>query len=564
MLRWICPVLPHGVLHNTYLDGTAVRLLKLFRGALNTKNMAFSISGGSSAGAAAPGPSFGSNMNSNTATTGQQPQGDKIVVPTYNDVLPARSIWYKVDGLLRTITSSSSSSASASNSAIDDTFRAKQELIQLLKNVESPCAQRLLLRDHTNSILKKVSPDNALRQRLQQQPVVSLSIEQPNGTVIQQEAIITPSMLHDICMIADDLMVPEIVAISLYQQAASSEIPFKSNFVQSILKNSSVTPDAASVPWMAREIYFSQSSLVLHSCLYLLQNRLRENNEETSLNSITEATDYLLQSGLITNLIQIVREYTQRIDTILVENSEGRPTSGNFALSTPPSSNETVAHFWRNEVVLQACYSERQLAVDCLYFIAYNTQMQGDEVVALIELLRDITNHCMIFDPYTDVPNPMEAIPFGTGASAAPNFNFNSTAPWLTQQLQREKDPLVWERELVTTAMKTGQPQLLRCGCTVLIAIFSALGDKALLMDRMTHVPNSIGIVRTTLSWSLSCFVKYRSSTVLTKLILCNYRAMHFSLPDLLRFVDSIRFKKLCTVILLLHGSDPTFSVWLW
>jgi hypothetical protein len=488
--------------------------------------MAFNFSGGSLLGSnavpnAAAGPSFGLNNNSTTnATKGQlqQQQGNSIVVPTFNDVLPARSIWYKVENLLRTITSFSSDSESQSK--IDDTFKAKKELIELLENRESSSssAQRLLLRNRTNSILEKVAADNSLRQQLQQQPLVLLSIEQPNGTVIQQEAKITPSMLYDICTIADDLMVPEVVAIALYHQASSSEVPFRSKFVQSILKNSNVTPNATSIPWMAREIYFSQSSLILHSCLALLQNRLRENNVESSLNPITEATDNLLQSGLITNLILIVHEYTQRIDTILVENSEGRPTSGSFVLSSSPTPHESSAHFWRNEVVLQACYSERQLAVECLYFIAYNTQMQSDEVVALIDLLRNVSNNCIILDPFTDVSDPMEVIPSGSGAASSTlNFSTSSTAPWLTQQLRREKDPLIWERELVITAMKTGQPQLLRCGCTILVAIFSALSEKALLMDRMKHVPNIFGMVSVFISVPCCDMIAFSQSDIFVR-----------------------------------------------
>ena len=460
--------------------------------------MAFSFGGGpnfggSAAPAATPGPSFGLPNHTASVAPQQQP-GDIIVVPTFNEILPARSIWYKVDSLLRVISSSSSNSVAGTNNEIDVAFKATSELIQLLKDRESPngFAQRLLLQDRTNSILEKVSPDICFRQRLHQRGVVSLSIEQHDGSVVQQEATITPSMLNDICMIADDLMVPEIVAISLYQQAVSSETPFQSTFVQNILKNSTVTPDATSVPWMAREIYYSQSPMMLHSCLSLLQNRLRENSRKCSLNPITEATDHLLQAGLITNLIDLVLAYTQRIDTLLVENSEGRSRPENFVVpSSSPAPSETSAHFWRNEVALQACFCERQRAVECLYFIAYSTQLQGPEVVALMDLLRQITDHCIILDPYTDVPDPMEVIP---GHSATSTLNF--TAPWLTQQPQREKDTLVWERELVTTAMQTGQPQLLRCGCTILVTIFSALSDKALLMDRMTHVPNGIGIVR--------------------------------------------------------------------
>lgn len=432
----------------------------------------------------------GANTNTGTssrfgANTSAQAQ-PTVTVPSYNEVFPGRSIWYKIDGLLQ--------SSSASDGGSQDAILAGQEVIHILnpsQHVDS-VANRLLLLQNKYSILETVQPDHPLRQRLAQHPVVTLTIDQVDGSCLSQEASLTPTMLQDVCAIADDLQIPEIAAICLYQQAAAAEAPFRSKLVSDCLQRSTVVFEATSIPWMAREIYVAQSPLLLRTCLALLQHRLREGGDDRNQNRVSEATDSLLQSGWIANLIQLVRNYTKRIDHMT---STANAPSGHAVVSGTAAqlSNESSAHFWRHEVILQTCFKERQLAAECLFFVAYHVQLKADEVVAMIDLVQDLTNGSIVLNPYTDVPDPFETS--SDGSAWASNFNPATAAPWLMQQLM-EKDPLAWQRELAMTAWKTGQPQLLRCTSALLMAIVSALGDRAVLMDRTTHTPNVFGVVR--------------------------------------------------------------------
>ena len=117
-------------------------------------------------------------------------------------------------------------------------------------------------------------------------------------------------------------------------------------------------------------------------------------------------------------------------------------------------------------------------------------EVKDGEVVSMIDLVRDLSDGLTVLNPYSDVPNPFESS----------SLESTSAAPWfLPHQEQREKDPMVWQKELVTTVWNTGLPQLLRCCSTTIMAVVSSLGDRAVLMDRETHAPNSFGKVRTTL-----------------------------------------------------------------
>ena len=429
--------------------------------------MAFRF-GGTPLGAAAPQPASGFSSSFGPAPAAP---AEAITVPSFDALLPGRSIWYQVDHLIRTVSSSAESHVG---------ILAAQEFLQLFQDKDSSLSQGLRLRSPPHSVLDRVAPDHALRQQLAQSLLVRLSID---GV---QEARLTPTMLQDICAVANDLHVSEVVAISLYQQALASDVPIQSNYVRTIFMDSNVPMDTTSTAWLAREIYFSQSSLILQAVLALCQHRLRESDgNASSCRPATEATDFLLESDdFIANLIQMIQKYSQMINDLLVErmNNGGRR-------ATPGAPHEDASQVWRHEVLLQTCFRERLLAVECLFFITYQVQLKASEVVALIHLVRDLSNDCLILNPFTDVPDPWEF----SSSDASPQFG----APWLSPQPlpQQEKGRLAWERELVTTAWKTGQPQLLQCVSILLVALLSALGDQTLFMDRITHVPNAIGVV---------------------------------------------------------------------
>lgn len=201
----------------------------------------------------------------------------------------------------------------------------------------------------------------------------------------------------------------------------------------------SCIPDDAvqsSVAWMARELYFDQRIAVLETCLTLLQLRLRNDS------IVVEATDALFKANWIPNLSNLVMLYTKRIQELL------------------PAEQ----HLWRYQVALQACWRERQLAVECLFYASYHVQMTASEVANLVDLLRELSNGLPVLNPYRDVPNPFE----------------KDDTPWGTAQ-PIEKDSLEWKNELVTTAWKTGLPQLLRCCSTLVMTLVSALGDRCII-----------------------------------------------------------------------------------
>lgn len=428
-----------------------------------------------------------SGANTAATSSAPSPQQPSVIVPSYDELFPARAIWYKIDRLLR--------ASSANDDGSQGAILASQELIHILAQAQQvdSIAQCLLLQLKKHSILDAVPPDNALRQRLAQHPLVLLSFDQDDGSIEHQEAALTPTMLRDVCEIADDLHISEVAAICLFRQAASAEFPFRSNFVRECLTHSTVVAEVSTIPWLAREIYAAQSSLLLRTSLALVQHRLREGDGNRTRNPVSEATDALLQLGWINNLIQLVQDYTSQINRMLAAGNEGRAAPG----TTDPHPSVSSSHFWRHEVVLQACFKERQLAAECLFFIAYHVQLIADEVVALIDLVNALTDGCVVMNPYSDVPDPYETLSAET--TGASHFYSSAPAPWLLQQQQeqqKEKDKLAWQTELATSAWRTGQPQLLRCSSVLLIAIVSALGDRAVLMDRTEHVPHEFGVVR--------------------------------------------------------------------
>jgi hypothetical protein len=428
--------------------------------------------GGSLTGQASQQPTGANTAAGNVATT---PLTPTITVPPYDELFPNQSIWNKITDLLHVL--------SASTSGTEEASLAGQDLIDILSRSDqtNSIAYQLLHQRSPTGILEAIAPDHALRQRLEQNPSVNLSVEQDDGSFSLQEATITHSMLTDICLIADDLQISEVAAISLFQQAASSKTPFRSKFVRSCLQSSNSVNEAPelSLSWMAREIYAAQSPLLLRACLALLQHRLREGNSVRSQNPVTEATDALFSSGWIHNLIQLVLNHSTHSNNLMA------------AINTPSAQRQfqESSSFWRYDMALQLCYRERLLAAECIFFATYNLQMMEDEVIALVDLLRSLTNASRVLNPYTDVPDPFESLSAGS-------YDFAGT-PWgvVTDQQIREKDPLEWQQQLAIGAWQTGQPQLLRCACIVLMANISALSDRATLIDRSTHLPNHFGLV---------------------------------------------------------------------
>jgi hypothetical protein len=185
---------------------------------------------------------------------------------------------------------------------------------------------------------------------------------------------------------------------------------------------------------------------------------------------VCRATDALLSEGWISNLINVIRKYTQQIEMTLAQTAA--------AANAAPS-------FWRHVATLQARIHERHIAAQCVFFASYHVQFTAPEVIELLDLIRDLSNIMPVLDPYMDVPDPYEHV-----------TDESSSVTWMHHQ-QNQKDPLVWQQELIQTCWKVGKPDLLRCTCTLVMACIASLGTKGVLMDRNTHKANAFGEVST-------------------------------------------------------------------
>lgn len=399
-------------------------------------------------GAAAPAPSTGGGFGLAgggapassvaapfTTTTTAAPSNVALTVPCFDDLFPGRKIFDTVHGLLNAISSGSK----------DQADRAGQQLSIMLGDTNSTIYKQLL----EVPLPSTVAPDINKRQRLQQTPVVNLSVPNKQGEIQLVEASLTPDLLQQVFSIADDLQVPEEAALCLLHQARSADPSARSKLVRK-LGRTLVDSESRT----AREIYVLQRPMVLQTCLLLLQQRLQGNKE------VLQATDAFLQAGWIGKIVDAVRSYSVPIAELV-------------NLRNIPDSD---AAFWRHTVTLQCLVEERQLASECLYFAAYHVQLQLDEVTRLIDLVRELSNALPVLDPYRDVPDPYEKVQ-------------QSNMSMFTTPRRTSKSPISWQQELAVSAWKMGLPQLLRCCSTVIMAVVCALGDRAKLMDRTTHAP---------------------------------------------------------------------------
>ena len=380
-------------------------------------------------------------------------------------------------------------------------------------------------------LLPAAAPDMAFRQQLTARPSV---------LVRGQEAPLTRPMLDEVFALADDLHITEQKALVLFAEAmqmppSSCRAALEEQLTEPLIPpSSSLSPNtggagAASsnntslehdVPRVARELYFHEQRLYLRTILMLLKARL-QNRQGNASAYVIQGTDGLLQAGLVSNLIKVVRDYTsQHIDPLtahLLAQSQTPPQD-----TTTAFSSSSMAPFDRklifDRVRWKFSLQERQTAAECLFFIAYHVQLPQEEVASLIDLIKDLTNGLptaatttavasgtsagglTLLDPFHDVPNPYEDPPITQDQQAAAWMRHydNNNIP-LAPSMLREKDPFTWQEELIVTSMGTGQPQLLRCVSALIMATLCALDGRNALLDRNTHQLNSFGTVRTCL-----------------------------------------------------------------
>ena len=110
--------------------------------------------------------------------------------------------------------------------------------------------------------------------------------------------------------------------------------------------------------------------------------------------------------------MQAVRSITTLIQNLLHELAVTDSVASTMMSSVDPSQqaqpNKAIE---RARTHLQFAVLQRQTLCHALFFLAYQTQWQSDEVAALIDLVRDLSNELKVLDPFHDVPSPFEVDP---------------------------------------------------------------------------------------------------------------------------------------------------------
>jgi hypothetical protein len=437
-------------------------------------------------------------------------------------------MWAQVRKLLSPLSSSSA------NSSDTQANLAGQELIHLLQCSTTPNSFGHLLSNPQQALAPWVVPNPQTQQRLHQTPVVLLTLTN-NGTSTStsttQEAPLTPAMLQDICSVAADLRISEQDALLLYVQVATDPATralFNDKEGESFVDQALGTTNNSnnkSLAHMARELYFCERHALYQTLLLLVQSRLQ--GEERVL----EATDALLvepppqptgsSGNLVVHLVQAVHDWTHRMQQLAHELAVA-------ALSQPPTNHASIPPQQPQQqqqskpppnfakVHLAFAQQERQAAVDCLFYLAYHTQLTGSEVVAILDLIQHLTNGSnsggsghtdpnnnglLPLDPSANVPSPYETT---TGTATAQQ---QPPPPWAVPQVaffsqqqqlsQVEKNRLAWQQELIEQVWSSGKPQLLTCVAPLVLAGMCAMDAQHVLMDRYIHGPNAtFGVVR--------------------------------------------------------------------
>ena len=241
----------------------------------------------------------------------------------------------------------------------------------------------------------------------------------------------------------------------------------------------------------ARNLYFEERTQYLKTLLFVLQNRLEAADGSLYL----QATDTLLQNGLVPNLLQHIQEYSKRIHVLGAQINDmeksGSATASLSAMSISSSSSVTD----RRKEVASAHWKfgihERQRAAECLFFIAYNTQMEVSEIEALVDAAQFLTNPSQdwpgmpLLHPIDDAPSAYDE----TDPATTPSHVF----PPFASTLRREKDPLEWQKDLVARCVASGQVALLRCVSTLVLTGITSMDARHVLLDRRSHASNASG-----------------------------------------------------------------------
>ena len=387
---------------------------------------------------------------------------------------------------------------SKSASPSDEGFEAASDLVDRLKcdGSNNKCIGHLLSNPKT---LTYKSPNINIRNQIQHNPTVLL----PGN----REATLVPEMFAEVLSIADDLRISEEEALCLFWEVSNDarRAALEDQLRESFIDKSLSSDGAATLPSIAlgtdvkkaaKELYFLERRRLSQLLLRLVQRRLPSQLPWGEL--IIEATDCLIQNNLVENLVRVIREWTLIIGHIEhhLTRSVSSSTHSYRVFAQEKNKNEQF-----DRVHVNFALEERQAAVECLFYVAYHTQLTIDEVVAVIDVIRDLTNGfeshsgLPILNPFHDVPSSYENPP-------------QMDQPWAPYQINpgplKERNFLDWEKELVKKTRQTNMPELLRCISALVVTVMAALDTKQVLIDRYTHRENTFGEVGV---WYYSLFL---------------------------------------------------------
>jgi len=355
--------------------------------------------------------------------------------------------------------------------------------------------------------------------------------------------------------------------------------------------SSNTQPPPSRIIQTARRLFFHERSALLSTVYNLIRHRVeayttlvsnedhddddnidRGNNKSSSTSAVLVATDQLVTNGLVDNLIKTVRELTGVMEGIAngLRNGGGAGAGAASNTTTPPPGGptgfgtgmfgstttttttttaqptSTLSNKKKNldmeYALLGFTQMQRQIASECLFYLAYHTQLTVGEVTSIIDLVKELTNGSSssssgggggssglpLLDPLLmDVPSPYledglttTTMMMGGGigsSSSSTNAASAATSSWYQQQLQQQqqqqqyqqgwnqlppppttmpkmKDAKEWNDELITNLWGRGQPQLLQCVSTLLMSITCAFDSRHVLVNRESHGPNSFGV----------------------------------------------------------------------
>ena len=286
---------------------------------------------------------------------------------------------------------------------------------------------------------------------------------------------------------------------------------------------------------LAMDLYFTERQHYLKTLLLLIQHRVSvystslselsssssSNHESTpqelAASIIIESTDQLIIANLIPNLVGFIREMSILNDSVRKkicialdqkDRMEGRQEqhqqqhqhqqqqSGLFGFQQPnnvtnPPNNTTSSSPYNIHDVDYAMYEftlrQRQLAADCLFYLAYHTQCTQAEIVSIVDVVQEMTNGSgggrgtstgsintvagdigsglSILDPIRDVPDPYK-LSWNAGDSSSSSsqdvnqydihgsmqgVTMTSNTTTTPHQCRIEKGREEWDKELISS-----------------------------------------------------------------------------------------------------------------